>query len=182
MKGKSPGQSELNLFEPVLRQVVQPDHPLTVLAESFPWGDVEKEFSSLYSDKGAPAKPVRLMAGLLILKQVFRGSDEGIVAEWARDPYFQYLCGENLFIDRSPCDPSDMGRFRKRIGQERLNRLLELAKELHGNAGIDKIRINEGARPGQDSFSYSLEEGFYQNFMKGFRHLAGKFSGVFSRR
>ncbi len=181
MKGKSPDQSALNLFEPVLRQIVQPDHPITILADSFPWGEIESEYSTLYSDKGAPAKPVRMMAGLLILKQVFRGSDGGIVTEWARDPYFQYLCGGNVFIERPPCDPSDLARFRKRIGKERLDRLLKIAKDLEDRAGIVKIRVNGNSRPGQIGFSYSADSGFYNTIINSIRSLAGKFSGVFTR-
>lgn len=181
MKGKSPDQSALNLFEPVLRQIVQPDHPITVLADSFPWSEIESEYAALYSDKGAPAKPVRMMAGLLVLKQIFSGTDEGVVREWGRDPYFQYLCGGNLFIEKPPCDPSDMARFRKRIGKERLCRLLEMSKELQGRAGVDKIRVHDDSRPGQENFSYSPETGFYHSIKNGFRSLAYKFSSVFTR-
>ena len=181
MKGKSPDQSTLNLFEPLLRQIVKPDHPITVLADSFPWSEIESEYSTLYSDKGAPAKPVRMMAGLLILKQIFSGSDGGIVTEWARDPNFQYLCGGNVFIERPPCDPSDLARFRKRIGKERLYRLLEMARELQDRAGIGKIRVNGNSRPGQKDFSYSADTGFCNSIINGIRSLAGKFTGVFSR-
>ncbi len=181
MKGKSPCQSELNLFEPGLRQVTETDHPLRMLSDSFPWSEIESEYSVLYPDRGAPAKPVRLMAGLLILKHIFRGSDEGIVTEWARDPYFQYLCGGNLFIKKSPCDPSDLPRFRKRIGPERLHRLLALSKELQVRAGFYKMNITEGTKPGRDNFSYSVRKDFYHNFMKVFRNLSGRFSGVFPR-
>ena len=182
MKGKSPDQNALNLFEPVLRQTVRPDHPIALLADSFPWSEIESEYSDLYSDKGAPAKPVRMMAGLLILKRIFRGSDEGIVAEWARDPYFQYLCGGNLFIDKQPCHPGDLTRFRKRIGQERLDRLMEMLKKLEGRTGIGKIRVNGNSRPGQEDFSYSAETGFYNSIITGIRSFAGKFSGVFSKK
>ncbi len=178
MRGKSPDQSELNLFEPVLRQIVQHDHPLRVMADHFPWDDIEKEYASLYSEKGAPAKPVRLMAGLLILKQIFNASDEGIVSEWARDPCFQYFCGGNVFLNHSPCDPSDLPRFRKRIGKERLDRLMELSLQLQKKSGVGKIVVSKDARPGHEGFSYDVSAGLYQSFVTGIRNFAGKVSGM----
>jgi len=176
MKGKSPDQSALNLFEPVLRQIVRKNHPLTIFSDSFPWHEVESEYSPLYSDKGAPAKPVRLMAGLLILKQIFICSDEGVVAEWARDPYFQYLCGGNLFIEKQPCDPSDLARFRKRIGEGRLKKLMELSVEFQKSAGVERIRVKGETRPGREGFSYSAGAGFYTSLIRNIRNLAGRFT------
>ena len=181
MKGKPPCQSDLNLFEPHLRQVVNREHPLVVFAEIFPWSIPETEYSKLYSKKGAPAKPVRLMAGLLMLKQLFNGSDEGIVTEWTRDPYFQYLCGGSVMTGKAPCSPSDLPHFRKRIGQERMRRLLKLSAIYQERAGADRLKVVSGLRPGQDNFSYSLETGFGRGFLKYIRLLAGRFTGAISR-
>lgn len=174
MKGKSPDQSALNLFEPVLRQIVKRNHPLTVFSDNFPWNEIESEYSHLYSDKGAPAKPVRLMTGLLILKHIFNCSDEGVVAEWSKDPYFQYLCGGNLFIDKQPCDPSDLARFRKRIGKERLQGLMDLSEKFQQRAGVDRIRTTGETRPGRENFSYSAGAGLYHSFLRNIRNLAGR--------
>lgn len=181
MKGKSPDQGTLNLFEPVLRQIVKHDHPLTLFADNFPWNDIESEYSSLYSAKGAPAKPVRLMAGLLILKDIFNCSDEGVVAGWARDPYFQYLCGANLFIEKTPCDPSDLARFRKRIGKDRLERLLQLSAGIAEKTAIDSIEVKNGSRPGKEDFSYSVKTGIFHQVIRKINHLAGKVNLPFGR-
>jgi IS5 family transposase len=45
--------------------------PLIVLADNFPWSKVESKFQKYYkNDKvGRPNKPIRLMVGLLLLKQ-----------------------------------------------------------------------------------------------------------------
>jgi hypothetical protein len=176
MRGKSPSQSELNLFEPVLRQVARADHPLRILADTFPWNDIEADYAPLYSDKGAPAKPVRLMVGLLILKRVFNGSDLGTVREWQNDPYFQYLCGGNVFIGKPPCDPSDLARFRKRIGGSRLRKLMDLTEKHLELTGVNKLKIAMNTRPGYEGFSYSAETGFYFRLINSFRSIAGKFS------
>jgi transposase, IS5 family len=180
MKGKLPCQSDLSLFEPHLMQVVDRGHPLAVFAETFPWGALESDYSGLYSDKGAPAKPIRLMAGLLILKQLFKGSDEGTLIEWCRDPYFQYICGGNVMTGKMPCSPSDLTYFRKRIGKERMSMLLELSADLQRKAGTGRLKVCDDMRPGQENFVYSVEAAPCNGFLKYISKLAGKFPMVFS--
>ncbi len=52
-------------------------HPLYILANKIDWGVFEKAFAPLYSARiGRPAKPIRLMVGLLILKHIRNLSDE----------------------------------------------------------------------------------------------------------
>jgi IS5 family transposase len=58
------------------------------------WTTFEDEFSRLYcADNGRPAKPIRLMVGLLILKHLRNFSGESIVEQWSENVYYQYFCG-----------------------------------------------------------------------------------------
>ncbi|SFL88726.1 Transposase domain [Desulfomicrobium norvegicum] len=43
------------------------------------------------------AKPVRLMAGFLILKQLDNLSEEYVAETWVQNPYFQAFCGQQRF-------------------------------------------------------------------------------------
>ena len=52
---------------------------LKKLADAIPWKTFEDAFASLYSSTGRPAKPIRLMVGLLLLKQLENLSDEVVV-------------------------------------------------------------------------------------------------------
>ncbi len=88
MKGKGPDKRQLSLYGQRLKEQLNPKHPLYRLAEAIPWEYFEKEFEKLYSDKDRPAKPIRLMGGLLILKQLRNLSDERVVEEWVENPYF----------------------------------------------------------------------------------------------
>ncbi|KXK40358.1 MAG: transposase IS4 family protein [Bacteroidetes bacterium OLB9] len=57
-------------------------HPLFVLANKMDWSVFEKAFLPLYSqNNGRPAKPIRLMVGLLILKHIRNVSDESVVEQ-----------------------------------------------------------------------------------------------------
>lgn len=100
-------------------------------ANRIDWDTLEKGFEHLYSDIGSPALPTRLMAGLLLLKQLENLSDERVCAAWQRDPYMQYFCGEQFFQWKLPCDPSELVHFRKRIGPAGVQRILEATLDLH---------------------------------------------------
>jgi len=138
MLGKSPDQNQLNLFRPILKQIINPDHELVLLAGKFPWDELENEFSSLYAGTGAPAKPVRLMTGLLVLKQLFNFSDERLVIEWVQNPYYQYFCGEVEFKWNKPCDSSELAHFRKRIGEKGMEKVVQVCTELQEKTSLLK--------------------------------------------
>lgn len=75
---------------PTLREQLDPRHPMRVLAGRIPWATFEEAFSDLYSTEGRPAKPVRLMVSLLLLKQMYDLGDETVVARWVENPYWQF--------------------------------------------------------------------------------------------
>ena len=54
---------------------------LVVLADTIEWNIFEKSFAKYYSNEGRPAKPIRLMVGLLILKQSENLSNENLVLQ-----------------------------------------------------------------------------------------------------
>jgi IS5 family transposase len=78
------------------------------------------------------------MVGLLILKQLENLSDESIVLQWKRNPYYQYLCGFNEFQIAYPCHPTDLVYFRKRIGKEGVEKIFAMSVSLHGKASEEK--------------------------------------------
>lgn len=131
MKGKSPNQNQKNLFRPILKEIINPNDPLVILCHKIDWATIEKEFAQLYSNTGTPAKPIRLMVGLLILKQMFNHGDETLMPVWVQNPYYQYFCGESEFQWDFPCDPSDLVHFRKRIGAEGMEQIFTQSVKIH---------------------------------------------------
>ena len=80
MLTNSPAGHQLNLFGMDLLQQLDPTDDLIQLGAIIPWSDFDKSFSKHYTEKvGAPSKPIRLMVGLLILKQLENLSDEQVV-------------------------------------------------------------------------------------------------------
>ena len=105
--GKLPEKGQRDLFCPMLKDFIDSKHELVLLANKIDWEYFEKEFSPLYSEKGAPSVPIRLMVGCLMLKHLYNLGDERIPEFWVREVYFQYFCGGEFFVHKFPFDPSD---------------------------------------------------------------------------
>src|SRR5260221_3709937 len=65
------------------------------------------------------------MAGLAILKHTYDLSDEALCDRWVENPYFQYFCGEEFFQHALVFDRSSLTRWRQRMGEEKLQALLQ---------------------------------------------------------
>ena len=65
-----PRQRQGNFLYQDLLEQLNPKDPLLLLAGKIPWEIFDREFSMLYADRGRPGKPIRLMVGLLLLKQI----------------------------------------------------------------------------------------------------------------
>jgi transposase, IS5 family len=106
------------------------DHELVRLAETINWDAIATEFRPMYCpDNGRPAVPTRLMAGLQFLKHTFNLSDEQVVMRWIENPYWQFFCGEEFFRHKLPINPSQMTRWRQRISEKGVEKLLQITIE-----------------------------------------------------
>ncbi|MBS1628889.1 MAG: IS5 family transposase [Bacteroidetes bacterium] len=123
---------QLGMFSGLSDQLDQ-KHPLYVLAHKINWSVFEDAFKVHYSDRmGKPAKPIRLMVALLILKYIRNLSDESVVEQWAENLYYQYFSGEHQFQPAIPCVATELVAFRKRIGETGTELILK-----------ESIRVNE---------------------------------------
>jgi IS5 family transposase len=117
---------EQDLFRSRLDQIIDMKHPLVTLAQTVDWGFLEGRFGEVYTDDpGHPPLPTRLMAGLAILKHTYDLSDEVLCERWVENPYYQFFCGEEFFQHRLVFDRSSLTRWRNRMGEERLQALLQ---------------------------------------------------------
>lgn len=117
--------SQSDLFKSRLSSQLNPKDPLFILAGQINWASLEEAFGAQYTDgPGQPPKPVRLMVGLMMLQHMHGLSDEQVVHQWVQNPYWQYFCGYDYLQWGLPSDPSSMTRWRKRLGEEGLERIL----------------------------------------------------------
>ena len=145
-----------DFFRARLDQMIDLRHPLAVLATRIPWAEIEGSLAPLFahrsrpgqvvgdadlfgptsalvgagvSNAGRPRLPIRLMVALLYLKHAYNESDESVVQRWAQDVYFQFFSGQVYFEPRLPCDDSQIGRFRRVLGEAGVEQLLKTTIE-----------------------------------------------------
>lgn len=143
MLGKSKDQKQRDIFNPLLIDFIDKQHELVLLADKIDWSYFEKVFASLYSNVGQKSMPIRLMVGSLMLKRIYNLGDETLSEAWTMNPYMQYFCGESRFQHKFPCDPSDFVHFRKRIGENGIEKIFVYSVELHGNKAKSKMLLSD---------------------------------------
>lgn len=126
--------------------------PLAVLATRLPWGQIEAALAAKFerqaragqvlegldlfgptavlagagiSPAGRPRLPIRLMASLLYLKHSFNLSDEELVVRWSENVLWQFFSGQEYYEHRLPCDATQIGRFRRALGEDGMELLLK---------------------------------------------------------
>ena len=145
-----------DFFRARLDGMVDDKHPLVVLSKRLPWatielvlaphfarkarpgskvasqdllGEHEVEFGSGVSPAGRPRLSIRLMASLQYLKNAFNLSDEELVQRWSENVVWQFFSGMDYYEPRLPCDATQIGRFRRTVGEEGLEQLLKATIE-----------------------------------------------------
>ncbi len=117
---------QADLLRSRLDAMIDMNHALVKLARTIDWSFLEERFGAVYEDKpGRPPLPTRLMAGLAILKHTYDLSDEVLCERWVENPYYQFFCGEEFFQHRLVFDRSSLTRWRQRMGEEKLQALLQ---------------------------------------------------------
>lgn len=144
MLTRSSDVHQTNLFGQDLLLQLDPDDPLLQLASAIPWGKFDQDFAVHYAcGIGAPSKPIRVMVGLLLLKQLENLSDEKVVLQWKRNPYYQAFCGMTEFQQVKPCHSTELVHFRNRIGKDGFESIFQMSVGLHGRAALeDSVNID----------------------------------------
>lgn len=120
--------AQLDLFRARLDQLLDMNHKWVRLAQLIDWDDVRQRFGVPISPKGGhPPLGARLMIGALIIKYTDSLSDEALCERWVENPYYQYFCGMDFFQHTCPFERCSLSRWRKRLGQEELDALLQLS-------------------------------------------------------
>ena len=139
MVGKIDKTPQLNIFKVPLVSFIRESHELCLLAKKIDWDLVENDFIEYYClDNGRPSIPIRKVVGVILLRRMFNLSDESVVDNWRENPYWQYFCGEVNFQHGPPFDPTELIKFRKRIGEPGAEKLLKLSIDLFNRKEVEE--------------------------------------------
>lgn len=142
MYNKSAGQMRMEEAVFLKKTVTLPKKNRWVqIAHLIPW----EKYEALYADRfasnhgGPNAFSVRTALGALIIKAKLNLSDRETVQAIAENPAMQYLVDVDIAYGEQPFTPSMMTFFKKRIGEELINRVnedlvLEMIADSHEDA------------------------------------------------
>jgi len=161
-----------DFFRSRLDQMIDPRHPLAVLAQRLHWERIEARLAPQFahqarplqqteeapdllgavvsvsggkvSNAGRPRLCMRLMVALSLLKNSFDLSDEELVQRFAENVYWQYFAGYDYFEPRPPCDATQIGRFRTALGEAGLEELLR--STIHTAVDVGAVKKSEFER------------------------------------
>jgi transposase, IS5 family len=166
-----------DLFRARLDQIINLKHELAQLAGQIDWGWIDGEIAPLYSDKGRPGVETRFAIGLLLLKQIYGLSDEGVCERWVYDPYFQFFTGEEFFQHEFPHERSDLSHWRKRLGDKLELLLAESLRVAHASGALrskDLARVTVDTTVQPKNISFPTDAKLLHQAIKGLNRLANK--------
>jgi len=132
--------TQTSLFGTDLLLQLDPSDPLLLLGQAIPWAVFDQAFGAYYSSNtGRPSIPIRTMVGLLILKQLENLSDENVVVQYKRNPYYQAFCGQTIFQRTLACHATELVHFRKRIGPAGVEKIFHMSVSLHPKGAEEPI-------------------------------------------
>lgn len=142
-------------FNQPLGLQLNPENRWIKKAETIPWNLIEERYAELFpSNRGVPAKPLRMALGSLIIQKQIGCSDRELVEQLTENPYFQYFIGLPGYQMEPPFVPSLLVEFRKRLTEEILGAINDMI--LGYNApddpdDDDPSGFHEGGSEDQDS-------------------------------
>jgi IS5 family transposase len=176
MLKKIPRQRQLEMYKTVLVSFINPEHELCQLAQKIDWASLEQDLEPTYSKVGRPSIPIRTMVGLLLLKQIYNLGDETVMARWLENPYWQHFTGEVYFQYRYPFDPSDFVHFRKRVGEEGMQRIfresIHLFSEDELKKEVKEVRIDTTVQ--EKNILFPTDRRLYERVLEYCKRIARK--------
>jgi len=175
MLGKTDKTPQLNMYQVPLLQFINKEHELCQLAERIDWDELERDLSGYYCvDNGRPSIPIRKIVGVVFLKRMFNESDESVVDRWKENPYWQYFCGEVNFQHQWPFDPTELIKFRKRMGEQGMERILQVSIDLFERKEIQEKHVLIDTTVQEKNITYPTDPKLQKKIVEKCRAIAKK--------
>lgn len=175
MIGKTDKTPQLNVFKIALKQYINLNHELCILSKKIDWEKVEEDLSQYYcTDNGRPSIPIRKIVGVILLKRVYNQSDESIVERWMENPYWQYFCGETYFQYEQPFDPTELIKFRQRIGESGAEKILSLTIHLFEKKEIEEKEVLIDTTVQEKNITFPTDTKLQKKIIEKCRKIADK--------
>ena len=170
---KPKNTSQLGFYS-TFEEQLDHQHPLYILTNKINWQQFEAAFAKHYSQKmGAPAKPIRLMVSLLMLKQLRNLSDESVVEQWSENVFYQYFSGEQFYASRPPCVATELVEFRKRIGEAGVELIFKESIRINGKDG-QQDTLSADTTVQEKNITFPTDDKLYKKIISKCQGIAEK--------
>ena len=159
-----------DFFRARIDAMINLNDPLAVLSTRLPWAQIEASLAAKFerqeragqvlegqdmfgptlvlegagsSNAGRPKLPIRLMASLLYLKHSFNLSDEEMVVRWSENVLWQFFSGLDYYEHRLPCDATQIGRFRRDLGEDGMELFLKALATIDTAVAIKAVQLRD---------------------------------------
>ena len=133
------GQLDIYTLIHPLADMLDADNRWVVRAKAMPWETLETRIApKLYSSRGAPAKPLRMMLGAMIIGDFLKVSDAETVRQIQENPYLQFFIGLKEFTHEAVFAPLSLTLFRKRLTPEIEREIRQILKAAENAKAEDK--------------------------------------------
>ena len=175
MLGKTDKTPQLNIYQVPLIQFIDRSHELCQAAEQIDWDELERDLSDYYCvDNGRPSIPIRKIVGVILLKRTYNESDESVVDRWKENPYWQHFCGEINFQHEWPFDPTELVKFRKRMGERGMERILKVSIDLFEEKEIQEKRVLVDSTVQEKNITFPTDTKLQKKIVEKCRDIAAK--------
>jgi IS5 family transposase len=153
-----------------LESFLDKGHSLYRLANSINWNYLVENFGEYYvENNGRPGIPIRVIAGLHYLKYLENESDESVVEKFCENPYWQYFCGMKVFVHQLPCHPTTLVKWRQRVGEKGVEKLLTETLNLAKREGLltsrQARRVNVDTTVQEKAITYPTDAKLYTKML-----------------
>lgn len=181
MKPVRTNHDQGRLLETRLSDQLNPTHTLLLFSQLIDWTSLEEDLAVYFCEStGAPAKPTRLIAGILMLQHFYGLSDEQVVAHWVENPYWQLFCGYDYLQWSMPIDPSSLVKWRQRLGSQGIQKILNATMRWALDIGavkrtsLKQVIVDTTVMP--KNITYPTDAKLYLRGMQTLVRFAKKFS------
>ncbi len=173
MIGKTDKTPQLNMYKVPFIQFINTGHELFQLSERIDWDELERDLTEYYCvDNGRPSILIRKIVGVVLLKRIFNESDESVVDRWKENPYWQYFCGEVKFQHHWPFDPTELIKFRHRMGEKGMERILKVSIDLFERKEIQEKRVLVDTTVQEKNITYPTDTKLQKKIIEKCRDIA----------
>lgn len=103
-------------FNQLFEEEINRNNKWVVMADNIPWNTIEKKYATTFgSHKGEGNDILRLALGSLAIQVTYRYSDQKLIEELTKNPYYQYFVGLPNFQKTPPINNYKLKLFRKKI-------------------------------------------------------------------